>query len=552
MSQNILSSYSTPTQVQKLIADTINISQELSCSGYQAVEENSQQIEYQIKNALQKQGMSIVVMTPKMSLQGNDKSSNVYAIDELQIMICEYVPVNRASTKTTYTTALDMGSYLAEYLAGRNSPLGYGALSFRDVEQGEDNGILVVKVNFATYVHGSYSDIVSPLDNYYTKIEVDAKLVALARSLSEEIENAGKSATWGNITGDISQQGDLQLSFDNISSKIERAEDSIGTLQGKVNDNTSQIGQIFNDIAPTYPSTDAYENALAGAKSTAEFVNSSINNFAAFYITMDAEGNAFTTKTSLLDATVFYSGGKVRIPTQNDYCIVLSDGSHPNSLGDPTTRYTYQGTYPNGQWDFQYVVNNTSLTQDQINAINSGITRQKVDKIDNATTQEYVDNQISAVLSSTSKCVGMRENDKTYGDFKYQRDGDFSIDWTDTEPLEVEGRPGVTDFVTNVRFFMKYVREDGVSMTFAPINMKLFENIFKARNLDDGTYWKFSYALGTLYSMWTYTDTLSARSMISANVKSPFVQKNQLSNVNVFSGKYEDGSTFEISCLGAM
>ena len=125
---------------------------------------------------------------------------------------------------------------------------------------------------------------------------------------------------------------------------------------------------------------------MAGAKSTADFVNSSINNFAAFYITMDAAGNAFPTKTSLLDATVFYSGGQQRVPTQNDYCIVMSDGSHPNSLGEPTTRYTYQGTYPNGQWDFQYVVNNTSLTQAQINAINSGITSQKVEKIDNAAT----------------------------------------------------------------------------------------------------------------------------------------------------------------------
>lgn len=64
--------------------------------------------------------------------------------------------------------------------------------------------------------------------------------------------------------------------------------------------------------------------------------------------------------------------------------------------------------------------------------------------------------------------------------------------------------------------------------------------------------WKPSNTLGTLFSEWTYADTLSARSMISANVKSPYVQKNQLSNVNVFSGKYEDGSTFEISCLGAM
>ena len=95
---------------------------------------------------------------------------------------------------------------------------------------------------------------------------------------------------------------------------------------------------------------------------------------------------------------------------------------------------------------------------------------------------------------------------------------------------------------------MKILREDGEYMTIAPIDLKLFENIFKTRNLEDGKYWKAAYALGTLYSMWTYTDTLSARSMISANARSPYIQQNQLSTV-LFSGNYEDGTTFELSCL---
>lgn len=182
---------------------------------------------------------------------------------------------------------------------------------------------------------------------------------------------------------------------------------------------------------------------MAGAKATAEFVNSSINNFAAFYITMDAEGNAFPNKTMLLDATVFYSGGEQRIPTKNDYCIVLSDGSHPNSLGEPTTRYTYQGTYPNGQWEFQYVVNNTSLTQAQINAINSGITSQKVEKIDSSATKDYVDNQIS---SNTSKFLYMQDRADGYVPSPpITKDGDFAVyrDYSNSRPQStpIPGRP---------------------------------------------------------------------------------------------------------------
>lgn len=203
-------------------------------------------------------------------------------------------------------------------------------------------------------------------------------------------------ASWGQITGDITQQTDLQSKFESIDTSLADVVVRIAGVQSDVREigasklDTRVAYETFADkesIEPTAPSTEASDDALAGAKSTADFVNSSINNFAAFYITRDEDGNAFPSKTSLLDATVFYSGGQQRVPTKNDYCIVLSDGSHPTPLGEPTTRYTYQGTYPNGQWEFQYIVNNTSLTQAQVNAINSGITAQKVAKID--TIQDY-------------------------------------------------------------------------------------------------------------------------------------------------------------------
>lgn len=54
-----------------------------------------------------------------------------------------------------------------------------------------------------------------------------------------------------------------------------------------------RLNDISGKIDPTAPSTSASSIALAGAKTTAEFVNSSINNFAAFYITKTAGGDAF-------------------------------------------------------------------------------------------------------------------------------------------------------------------------------------------------------------------------------------------------------------------
>lgn len=134
---------------------------------------------------------------------------------------------------------------------------------------------------------------------------------------------------------------------------------------------THTKSQITDFPVPASPSTEAAEGVFASAKATAEFVNSSINNLAAYYLTKDAAGNAFPTKAALDAATTFYNGGVARSPTKNDYLIVLADEAHTTALGvDPTTRYVYDGA----QWAFQYVVNNTSLTQAQVDAINSGIT----------------------------------------------------------------------------------------------------------------------------------------------------------------------------------
>ena len=101
-------------------------------------------------------------------------------------------------------------------------------------------------------------------------------------------------------------------------------------------------------------------------------MDNSVNNVAAFYITKNAAGDQFATKAELDSATVFYSGGVVRVPTRNDYCIVASDETH----NDARTRYNYQ----NGQWEFQYEVNERPFTSEEVAAIESGITSDLVNQ----------------------------------------------------------------------------------------------------------------------------------------------------------------------------
>lgn len=102
-------------------------------------------------------------------------------------------------------------------------------------------------------------------------------------------------------------------------------------------------------------------------------MNSSINSVTAYYITKNAAGDQFATYAELAAATTFYSGGVVRVPTRNDYCIVQADENHDNA----TTRYIY-----NSGWEYQYTINETPLTQAQLDALNSGITSGKVTTYD--------------------------------------------------------------------------------------------------------------------------------------------------------------------------
>ena len=127
--------------------------------------------------------------------------------------------------------------------------------------------------------------------------------------------------------------------------------------------NTASAGLVQAQAAveSVIPSQASAANKLADKA----FVNSTINSLAAFYITADAAGNPFATRAALMSATTFYSGGTLRVPTRNDYALVLADEAHDGAA----TRYIYE----NG-WQFQFVVNSSGLTAEQYNAVMSGIT----------------------------------------------------------------------------------------------------------------------------------------------------------------------------------
>ena len=134
----------------------------------------------------------------------------------------------------------------------------------------------------------------------------------------------------------------------------------------------AQVYNVSEDVATInwkIPSAATSSNQLADKN----YVDDSINSVTAYYITKDAQGNQWTNYAELAAATTFYSGWVVRVPTKNDYTIVLDDENHDNA----TTRYIY-----NSGWEYQYTVNETALTQAQLDALNSWITSGKVSTYD--------------------------------------------------------------------------------------------------------------------------------------------------------------------------
>ena len=218
-------------------------------------------------------------------------------------------------------------------------------------------------------------------NNAVTPSELSDTINSTKEELNTNINNVNT-----NLTGLINGKQDKLNASQNeaLNSGIK------STLVSQITTNKNNIATINDKI----PSQASSSNQLADK----EFVNSSINSIAAYFITKNAAGDSFATKAELTAATTFYSGGVERVPTRNDYCIVIADETHDNA----TTRYIY-----NTNWEYQYTINETPLTAEQLAAINSGITSSLVNEFSgkqaalNQTQLNAVNSGITADLVST-------------------------------------------------------------------------------------------------------------------------------------------------------
>ena len=139
--------------VQQYVADKLNADSQLSglCS---FIPEERKDIDFEIKNALGRQGICGLVLTPKATFAGNfEDKSLVWQIDELEIDVVENVTVNRGK-RDGYITGQAASMRLFDVLCplsgdnvGQFLPVTY--------EEGEDGNLLVNKCVLKCLVHNS-------------------------------------------------------------------------------------------------------------------------------------------------------------------------------------------------------------------------------------------------------------------------------------------------------------------------------------------------------------------------------------------------------------
>ena len=145
---------------QAYVADKLNGDSQLSglCT---FLVENRKDIDYEIKNALGRQGIVGVVMTPKATYAGKYENSFLaWTLESLEIDIVENPTVNRGK-KNGFITGQDAAMRLFDVLcplAGENE----GQFNPVSYEEGEDNGLLVNKCLLKALVYGEHGDIPQP------------------------------------------------------------------------------------------------------------------------------------------------------------------------------------------------------------------------------------------------------------------------------------------------------------------------------------------------------------------------------------------------------
>lgn len=291
--------------------------------------------------------------------------------------------LNTPTINDDYTQLLNKPEINGNVLSGNKSG---SDLGFANVATSGSYTDLIDKPSLANVATtGSYDDLSNKPTIPAAQQQVDWNASSGITSIANK-PTLANVATSGNYT-DLTNKPTIS---DLVNTAQLNAINS-GITSSSVSQISTNTGDIAN-IANLIPSAATSSNKLADKA----FVNSSISNMAANYVTSDVQGDNFATYAALIAGPYYYQGQSYTL-TNNDYALVEADENHSNA----TTRYVYNGT----QWAFQYVVNNSPFSQAQLDAINSTITQNLV----NTYSEHVADTNIHVTVSDKNTWSGKQD-----------------------------------------------------------------------------------------------------------------------------------------------
>lgn len=285
------------------------------------------------------------------------------ALDSCEKTANKVTSISEGETNTDkYPTVSAVSTYVTNVITTVNTDLD-------DHKDDKNNPHEVTKSQVGLGNCNNTSDIDKPVST--------AQEQAISAAITQEVTNRNTAISnainteVGNRNTAINTAINTEITNRNaaIATEAQLREAADSELSTTITSTDTRLTNQINEIDELIPTAATTDNKLVDRA----LMNSTINNLAAFYITYDANGKSFPTRAALLNATKFYSNGKERTPTRNDYAIVAKDDEHDNA----TTRFIYDGS----QWAFQWVINNAPFTQEQQDAIDSTITKTIVDGI---------------------------------------------------------------------------------------------------------------------------------------------------------------------------
>ena len=254
----------TLRELQAEVAGILNNSAYIKDRSISVLSEDLLDIDYEIKSALSKQGLVIIVNTLQATYIGHDGLVNTWQIDNLEIDVVENPSIWRPYLKKHHFddgTTTDLLHMMAEILGGPQSGI-FGRFNPKSIELGEDSSLVVGKLKLQTTVRQNVEGVVEEP----TKVEIPfITKHELAELLAEVdyLKNLVEDFSTEQIKADISNLKDADTA---IGERIDGLDDVyqakgdyalIGdlapyALKSQIPVNTSQLNNDAGYITEVY------------------------------------------------------------------------------------------------------------------------------------------------------------------------------------------------------------------------------------------------------------------------------------------------------------